>query len=126
MKKFAVVLAISLLVFGATSIYSQVGPGEESPSLSPGLTATPDPELTPDVVTTPADKKKVKTSSRRLKQVSGQITAIDREGKSITVGGITVRTDENTLSNLKEGDSVTVDYVSKGMHKAIVILREVK
>jgi len=33
---------------------------------------------------------------------------------------------ENMLVNLKEGDSVKVDYYSKGVHKAVFILREVK
>ncbi|HWR59798.1 MAG TPA: hypothetical protein VN328_13005 [Thermodesulfovibrionales bacterium] len=51
--------------------------------------------------------------------------AIDRAEKSITVGGITIMTDENMLANIKEGDRVKVDYYSRGVHRAIFIVREV-
>ncbi len=123
MKSVTAIIVISLSVFGATSIYSQPGPGEESPSSVTGLTRIPGIEQAPRV---PPSEKKKKISSRRLKQISGRITAIDRTEKTITVQGIKMAADEETLANLKEGDSVKVDYYSRGVHKAIVVSRELK
>ena len=67
-----------------------------------------------------------KSSAKKLKRVSGRITAIDSAEKSITLEGITITADEAMLANIKVGDRVTVDYYSRGSHKAIVISQEVK
>lgn len=67
-----------------------------------------------------------KSSGKKLKRVSGRVTAIDRREKSITLEGITLIADEGMLANIKEGDRVTVDYYSRGVHKAIFVLQEVK
>jgi len=67
-----------------------------------------------------------KSSAKKLKRVSGMVTAIDRGEKSITLEGITILADEAMLANVKEGDRVTVDYYTRDVHRAISILQEVK
>lgn len=67
-----------------------------------------------------------KSSAKKLKRVSGRVTAIDRGEKSITLEGITLRADEAMLANIKEGDTVTVDYYTRDVHRAISVLPEVK
>jgi hypothetical protein len=67
-----------------------------------------------------------KSSAKRIKQVSGRVTAIDRGEKSITLEGLTIIADEGMLANIQVGDTVKVDYYSRGVHKAIFILQEVK
>ncbi|HXX81286.1 MAG TPA: copper-binding protein, partial [Thermodesulfovibrionales bacterium] len=67
-----------------------------------------------------------KSSAKQLKKVSGRITAIDRAEKSITLEGMTILADEGMFANIKVGDRVTVDYYSRGVHRAVFILQEVK
>ena len=67
-----------------------------------------------------------KSSAKKLKRVSGRVTAIDRGEKSITLEGITLRADEAMLASIEVGDRVTVDYYSRGVHRAVFIMREVK
>ncbi len=129
MKKTTVIIMGALLVFSAASLCygSEAG---DSPSLGIGLSpesySVPTAEGNSTQDEKKKDAKKKKSSSRRLKQISGRITAIDRAEKSITVGGLTIITDERTLAGLKEGDNVRVDYYSKGVHRAIIVSREFK
>ena len=67
-----------------------------------------------------------KSSAKKLKKVSGRVTAIDRGEKSITLEGMTITADEGMLAKIKVGDKVTVDYYSRGMHRAVFILQEVR
>jgi len=66
------------------------------------------------------------TDAKHMREVSGEVTAIDRDGKTITVGGIIILVDEEMLSDIKEGDTVTVDYFTRGMNKAVLIMPEQK
>jgi len=68
----------------------------------------------------------IKSSAKKLKKVSGRVTAIDKVEKSITLEGITIMADEGMLANIKAGDRVTVDYYSRGVHRAVSIFQEVK
>lgn len=68
----------------------------------------------------------IKSSAKRLKHISGRVTAIDKVEKSITLEGMTILADEGMLANIKVGDRVTVDYYSRGVHRAVFILQEVK
>jgi Cu/Ag efflux protein CusF len=103
MKNLIVIIVVSLLVFAFTSTFSEIGASEAV-----------------------AQTTGKKSSAKLLKQVSGQVTALDREKKSITLEGITIRVDEEMLANIKEGDTVTIDYYTRDVHRAISILREVK
>ena len=74
-----------------------------------------------------AEAAEVTTSGgKHLRQVSGEVTAVDREKMTITVEGITILADEELLANIKEGDRVTVDYFTRGMNRAINIIRELR
>ena len=133
MKNVIVTIVISLLVFGVTPICSGAEPGEECAAQFGGKCRTvcaPNERSKQGAFLDCSEKEKCcvsgKTSARHLKQISGQVTAIDRGEKSITVGGITILADEKMLANIKEGDKVKVDYYSRGVHRAIFILREVK
>ena len=103
MKKVTGIVVFALLVFGFTSTFSKIGASEAV-----------------------AQTTGKKSSAKLLRQVSGQVTAVDREKKSITLEGITIRVDEEMLADIKEGDRVTVDYYTRDVHRAISILPEVK
>jgi len=102
MKKGIGIVSLALLVFAFTSTFSEIGASEE-------VAATTE-----------------KSSAKVVRRVSGQVTAVDREKNSLTVEGITIMADEEMLANIKEGDTVTVDYSTRDVHRAIFILREVK
>lgn len=70
--------------------------------------------------------EKKTTDQKELWQVSGEVTAIDTEAKSIMVNGITIIVDEKMLADIKVGDRVTVDYITKGMNTAISVMPEVE
>ena len=103
MKKITGVVVSALLVFGFTSMFSEIGASEAV-----------------------AQTTGKKSSAKLLRQVSGQVPAVDKEKKSITLEGITIRVDEEMLADIREGDRVTVDYYTRDVHRAISILREVK
>ena len=103
MKKVIGIVVLALLVFAFTSTFSEIGASEAV-----------------------AQTSGKKSSAKLLRQVSGQVTAVDREKKSITLEGITIRADEEMLANIKEGDTVTVDYYTRDVHRAISVLPEVK
>ena len=67
-----------------------------------------------------------KTDSKHMREISGEVTDIDREEKTITVGGIIILVDEEMLANIKEGDRVTVDYVTRGTNRAVLIVPQQK
>jgi hypothetical protein len=83
---------------------------------------------TPNKESKPVDdkqKKKKKSSSQNIKQVAGEVKAIDMKAKTITVEGIAMATeDEKMLSSFKVGDKVTAKYVTRGRHIAISVVRE--
>jgi len=133
MKNVIVIIVMSLLVFGVIPICSGEESGEKCATQSGGKCKTvcaPNERSKQGAFLDCTKEEKCcvsgKTSARHLKQISGQVTAIDRGEKSITVGGITILADEKMLANIKEGDKVKVDYYSRGVHRAIFILREVK
>jgi len=133
MKHMVVIIVLSLLVFGVTPICSGAGPGEECATQFGGkcrtVCASNERSMQGAFLDCTEEEKCCvpgKTSAKHLKRVAGQVTAIDRGEKSITLEGITIMADEGMLSNIKEGDRVTVDYYSRGVHRAIFILREVK
>jgi predicted RNA-binding protein len=109
MKKTIAIIFSALFVFAATVISFDVGTSEAA-----AVTKT--------------------TGEKKIKQVSGEVTAIDLEKKSIMVEGITIyivegittEADENMLADIKVGDRVTVDYITKGMNTAISIMRELR
>lgn len=103
MKKVIGIVVSALLVVGFTSTFSKIG-AHEAVAQTTGK----------------------KSSAKLLRQVSGQVTAVDREKKSITLEGITIRVDEEMLADIKEGDRVTVDYYTRDVHRAVSILPEVK
>ncbi|HXX80360.1 MAG TPA: hypothetical protein VEI46_02345 [Thermodesulfovibrionales bacterium] len=41
------------------------------------------------------------TDAKHMREVSGEVTAVDREGKTITVGGISILVDEEMFANIK-------------------------
>ncbi|HWR57622.1 MAG TPA: hypothetical protein VN328_01925 [Thermodesulfovibrionales bacterium] len=133
MKNVAVIIVLSLSLFGVPSICSGEGQGPECGSHFGGKCRTvckPNERWKHGTFLDCKEEEKCciigKTAAKSLKQISGQITAIDREEKSITVGGLTIMTDGSMLANLKEGDRVKVDYYSRGVHRAVFIFREVK
>jgi len=103
MKKAIGVVVFALVVSVFTLTFSEIGAGEAV-----------------------AQTTGKKSSAKLLMQVSGQVTAVDREKNSITLEGITILADEAMLANIKEGDTVTVDYYTRDVHRAIFILPEVK
>lgn len=103
MKKVIGIVVCALLVFAFTSTFSEIG-ARESVAQTTGK----------------------KSSAKLLRQVSGQVTAVDREKKFITLEGITIRVDEEMLADIKEGDRVTVDYYTRDVHRAVSILPEAK
>jgi len=107
MKKAIAIIFSVLFVFATIAISFEVGTSEEA-------------------AVTGKEKEKKTTGQKKLKQVSGEVTAIDMETKSILVEGITIIADEKMLADIKVGDRVTVDYITKGMNTAISIMRELK
>ncbi len=101
MKKAIAIIFSVLFVFAATVISFDVGTSEVA-----AVTKT--------------------TGQKKIKQVSGEVTAIDMGKKSIIVEGITTEADEKMLADIKVGDRVTVDYITKGMNTAISIMRELR
>ena len=71
-----------------------------------------------------ASETSTSSGAKHLRQVSGEVTAVDTEKKTITVGGLTILVDEEILAGIKEGDRVTVDYITRGMHRAINIMQQ--
>jgi hypothetical protein len=133
MKNVTAIIVLSLFLFGVASICSGEGQGPECGTHFGGKCRTvcgSNERWKHGAFVDCKEEEKCciigKSTAKRLKQISGQITAIDRNEKSITLGGITIVTDDKMLATLKEGDSVKVDYYSKGVHRAIFILREVK
>ncbi len=131
MKNVTAIIVISLFLFGVASICAGEGQGPECGTNFGGKCRTvcgSDERWKHGAFIDCKEDKKCciigKTSAKRLKQISGRITAINREEKSITVGGLTIMTNDNMLADLKEGDSVKVDYYSKGVHRAVIISRE--
>jgi hypothetical protein len=71
------------------------------------------------------DKKKKKaTSHKKVKQVTGNVTAADAAAKYLTVDGITIMADQRMLADIKRGDRVTVKYITRGVNTAIIIIPE--
>ncbi len=71
------------------------------------------------------DKKKKKaTSHKKIKQVTGRVTATDAAAKYLTVDGITIMADQRMLADIKRGDRVTVKYITRGVNTAIIIIPE--
>ena len=103
MKKVIGIVVLALLAFAFTSTFFEIG-AREAVAQTTGK----------------------KSSAKLLMRVSGQVTAVDRENNSITLEGITIVADEEMLANIKEGDTVTVDYYTRDVHRAISILPEVK
>ncbi len=133
MKNARAIIVISLFLFGVASICSGEGQGPECSTHFKGKCRTVcgsnERWKHGAFIDCKEDEKCCvigKTSAKRLRQISGEITAINREEKSITVGGIKISTDDKMLDDLKVGDSVRVDYYSKGVHRALVIFREIK
>jgi hypothetical protein len=131
--KHVIVIIILSLVFGVTPICSGVEPGEKCATQFGGKcrkVCAPNERSKQGAFLDCTEGEKCcvpgKTSAKHLKRVSGQVTAIDRGEKSITLEGITIIADEGMLANIKEGDRVTVDYYSRGVHRAVFIVREVK
>ncbi len=87
-----------------------------------------------EVVTTEVDAATKTTGQKKIKQVSGEVTAIDLVKKSIIVEGITLyivegittEADADMFADIKVGDRVTVDYITKGVNTAISIIREMR
>lgn len=120
MKGMMVIVAVSFFVVGVASVSSGERPCQKS--LTNATTA--ETEICPEETPLPDKEKKTVSKRLRLKQVTGRITAVDREEKSIAVGGVTIMVDEKKLGNLKEGDKIKVDYYSKGVNRAVIIQRE--
>ena len=70
------------------------------------------------------EKKKKVTSYKKVKKITGEVTAIDLEAKSLIVGGVTIIADEKMLADIKRGDRVKVKYITRGMNTAISITPE--
>lgn len=109
MKKAIAIIFSVLFVFAATMISFDIGTSEVA-----AVTKT--------------------TGQKKIKHVSGEVTAIDLGKKSIIVEaitiymvkGITTEETEKMLSNIKVGDKVTVDYITKGINTAVSIMRELR
>lgn len=65
-----------------------------------------------------------KTDAEHMREVSGEVTAVDMEKKTITEEGIIILVDEEMLVDLKKGDRVTVDYFTRGTNRAVLITTE--
>ena len=133
MKHVIVIIVLSLLAFGITPICSGAGPGENCATQFGGkcrtvCASTERSKQGAFLDCTEEEKCCVpgKTSTKHLKHISGQVTAIDRAEKSITLEGTTIMADEGMLANIKEGDRVTVDYYTRDVHRAISVVPEVK
>jgi hypothetical protein len=64
------------------------------------------------------------TGHKKIKQVSGEVTALDVEATTLIVEGITIKADKKMLSDIKVGDKVTVKYFTKGGNVAVLIIRQ--
>ena len=105
MKKAIAIIGSLLFVFIFTSVSFTAGAKETS------------------TVTSQEKKKKV-SGHKKVKKITGEVTAIDLKAKSLTVGGITIIADEKMLADIKMGDKVTVKYITRGMNTAISITPE--
>ena len=73
--------------------------------------------------------KKKTTGQKKLKRVTGQVTAVDLDKKTFIVEGIpiyivkgtTTKAAEKILADIRVGDRVTVEYITKGMNTAVTI-----
>lgn len=100
MKKFLAMGVVILFVFAMTSIAFAYPPAEK---------AAPK-----------AEEKKtepVKAEKAKIKQITGEVTAIDTAAKALTVKGkkaeVIVTADEKMLANVKIGDKVVVRYTEQ-------------
>lgn len=112
MRKAMVVLISLLFIFTLASASFVAGADESS--------AVTDKDKDKD-----KDKKKKKaTSHKKVKQVSGRVTAADVAAKYLTVDGITIMADQRMLADIKKGDRVTVKYITRGVNTALIIIPE--
>ncbi len=111
MKRFAILLIAALFIFGLTATQF-VGDASAYPNM------------------TEKKEEPAKTTEKKVtvKQISGDVSAIDAAAKTITVKGkkaeITITADEKMLKDVKVGDKVTVKYTEqdgKNVAKSITV-----
>lgn len=65
----------------------------------------------------PAEKKEEKKPKEKVKQITGEVTAVDTVGKSITVKSkkqeLTIAVTDEQIKDIKAGDKVVVKYTEK-------------
>ncbi len=100
MKKILALVIVILFAFAMTSVAFAYPPAEK---------AAPKAE---EKMTEPAKAEKAK-----VKQITGEVAAIDAAAKSITVKGkkaeVIVAADEKMLADVKVGDKIVVKYTEK-------------
>ncbi len=116
MKRYLALIVAILFVFAVSSVAIAV----EKPAAKPADPAAP------------ADKPKAdekKAEKPKVKQVTGEVAAVDAAAKSITVKGkkadVTLTADPKLLADVKVGDKVTAKFtiqdgkkVAKSIKKA--------
>lgn len=119
MKRYLALIVAIIFVFSVSSFAIAT----EKPAAKPAEPAKP---------AAPADQPKAdekKAEKAKVKQVTGEVVAVDAAAKSITVKGrkadVTMSAEANLLADVKVGDKVTAKYtvqdgknVAKSIKKA--------
>jgi hypothetical protein len=102
MKKAIAIIVSVLFVFAITSV-----------SFAAEKAAAPAPvekKAAPEAAAVKADKK----APAKVKQVTGDVTAVDAKAKTITVkgkkGDVVIAVDDKMIADVKAGDKVTAKY----------------
>jgi hypothetical protein len=104
MKRAIAIMVLVLFVFIVTLVSFPIG--------TKGATAMTD------------TTKKKTTGHKKLKKVTGKVTAVDLATKSLMIEGITIIVDDKMLADVKVGDKVTAWYITKGRHIATSIIHK--
>ena len=105
MKKAIAIIVSVLFVFAITSV-----------SFATDKTAAPAPmeKKAAPAAEKAAPAKAEKKSPAKVKQVTGDVTAVDAKAKTITVkgkkGDVVIALDDKMLADVKAGDKVTAKY----------------
>ncbi len=99
MKKLTAFIVALLFVFAMSAVAFATEKSAEAPKAAP------------------APKAEKKAEPAKVKQVTGEVTAVDAAANSITVKGkkaeIVISADEKMLKDMKVGDKVTAKYAEK-------------
>lgn len=108
MKRILALVVALVFALTVTAAFAQ-----QQPAAKP---AEPAKKAEPAKPAEPA-KKEEKAAKEKVKQITGEVTAIDTAGKTITVKSkkqeLTIGVKEDQIKDIKAGDKVVVKYTEK-------------